>query len=411
MARDLVMILAGGKGERLYPLTRDRAKPAVPFGGIYRIIDFALSNFINSGFYRIKVLTQFKSDSLNRHLARGFRLSPELGHYIDPVPAQMRTGESWYKGTADAIYQNLNLVLDEDPKRVLIFGADHIYRMDVRQMLQYHEERKADLTIAAIPRPVEEARSFGVLQVDLNGRVLEFQEKVKNPKEMPGRPGWCLCSMGNYIFNRDVLIEMLKRDAGMSSAHDFGKDIIPSMFRTHAVYAYDFSTNIIPGSEEKEIGYWRDVGTIEAYFEANMDLISVSPLLDLYNADWPLHTCYNQYPPAKFVFANEAERRVGRATDSIVSEGCIISGGTVNRSILGPGVRVNSYSEVSDSILMKGVEIGRHARVRRAIIDSGIEIPPHEKIGFDPGEDRKKYFVSPSGIVVIPKPLHRELGD
>lgn len=411
MAQDLVMILAGGKGERLYPLTRDRAKPAVPFGGIYRIIDFALSNFINSGFYRVKVLTQFKSDSLNRHLARGFRLSPELGHYIDPVPAQMRTGESWYKGTADAIYQNLNLVLDEDPRHVLIFGADHIYRMDVRQMLQYHRDKKADLTIAAIPRPVAEARSFGVLQVDREGRVLEFQEKVKNPKEMPNRPGWCLCSMGNYIFNRDILISILKRDAGMTSAHDFGKDIIPSMFRTHGVFAYDFSTNRIPGCEEKEVGYWRDVGTIEAYFEANMDLISVSPLLDLYNADWPLHTCYNQYPPAKFVFANEAERRVGRATDSLVSEGCIISGGTVSRSILGPGVRVNSYSEVTDSILMKGVEIGRHARVRRAIIDSGIEVPPHEQIGFDPEADRKKYFVSPSGIVVIPKPLHQELGD
>jgi len=411
MAQDLVMILAGGKGERLYPLTRDRAKPAVPFGGIYRIIDFALSNFINSGFYRIKVLTQFKSDSLNRHLARGFRLSPELGHYIDPVPAQMRTGESWYKGTADAIFQNLNLILDEDPTYVMIFGADHIYRMDVRQMLQHHREKKSVLTIAAIPRPVEEARSFGVLQVDRDGRVLEFQEKVKNPKEMPDRPGWCLCSMGNYIFDRDVLIGILKRDSGMTTGHDFGKDIIPSMFRTHAVYAYDFSTNRIPGSEEKEMGYWRDVGTIEAYFEANMDLISVSPQLDLYNSDWPLHTCYNQYPPAKFVFANEAEKRVGRATDSLVSEGCIISGGTVSRSILGPGVRVNSYSEVSDSILMKGVSIGRHAQVRRAIIDSGIEVPSHEKIGFDPEADRKKYFVSPSGIVVIPKPLHHELGD
>ena len=405
------MILAGGKGERLYPLTRDRAKPAVPFGGIYRIIDFALSNFINSGFYRIKVLTQFKSDSLNRHLARGFRLSPELGHYIDPVPAQMRTGESWYKGTADAIFQNLNLVLDEDPTYVMIFGADHIYRMDVRQMLQHHRGKESALTIAAIPRPVEEARSFGVLQVNRDSRVLEFEEKVKNPKEMPDRPGWCLCSMGNYIFDRDVLIDILKRDSGMTTGHDFGKDIIPSMLRTHAVYAYDFSTNRIPGIKEKEMGYWRDVGNIEAYFDANMDLISVSPQLDLYNSDWPLHTCYNQYPPAKFVFANEAEKRVGRATDSLVSEGCIISGGTVSRSILGPGVRINSYSEVSECILMKGVSIGRHAQVRRAIIDSGIEVPTHEKIGFDPEADRKKYFVSPSGIVVIPKPLHHELGD
>jgi glucose-1-phosphate adenylyltransferase len=411
MARDLVMILAGGKGERLYPLTRDRAKPAVPFGGNYRIIDFALSNFINSGFYHIKVLTQFKSDSLNRHLARGFRLSPELGHYIDPVPAQMRTGESWYKGTADAIYQNLNLIVDEDPTYVLIFGADHIYRMDVRQMLQFHRQKQAGLTVAAIPRPVEEARSFGVLQVDREGRIIDFQEKVPSPKEMPDRPGWCLCSMGNYIFNRDLLIRTLKRDAALSSGHDFGKDIIPALFKTHPVYVYDFSTNVIPGCDEKKAGYWRDVGTIEAYFEANMDLISVWPQLDLYNAYWPIHTCYNQYPPAKFVFANTAEKRVGRATDSLVSEGCIVSGGTVSRSILGPGVRVNSYSEVSESILMKGVTIGRHARVRRAIIDSGIEVAPHETIGFDPEADRKRFFVSPSGIVVIPKPLHREIGD
>ena len=411
MAQELVMILAGGKGERLYPLTRDRAKPAVPFGGSYRIIDFALSNFINSGFYHIKVLTQFKSDSLNRHLARGFRLSPELGHYIDPVPAQMRTGESWYKGTADAIYQNLNLILDEDPTYVLIFGADHIYRMDVRQMLQYHRQKQAGLTVAAIPRPVEEARSFGVLQVDRNGRVIEFQEKVPDPKEMPDRPGWCLCSMGNYIFNRDLLIPTLKRDAALSSGHDFGKDIIPALFKTHPVYAYDFSTNVIPGCEERKGGYWRDVGTIEAYFEANMDLISVWPHLVMDTADSAIHTCYDLYPPAKFVFANTAEKRVGCATDSLVSEGCIVSGGAVNRSILGPGVRINSYSEVSESILMKGVMIGRHARVRRAIIDSGIEVAPHETIGFDPDADRKRFFVSPSGIVVIPKPLHSEIGD
>jgi glucose-1-phosphate adenylyltransferase len=403
------MIMAGGKGERLYPLTRDRAKPAVPFGGIYRIIDFALSNFINSGFYRIKVLTQFKSDSLNRHLARGFSLSPTLGHYIDPVPAQMRMGDSWYKGTADAIYQNLNLISDEHPTYVLVFGADHIYRMDVRQMLQYHREKRADLTISAVPRPIAEARDFGVLQVDRMGRVVDFQEKVRAPKEMPGRPGWCLVSMGNYIFNAKTLIEVLKKDARLSTGHDFGKDIIPSIFKMYSAFVYDFSKNRVPGAEEKEIGYWRDVGALEAYYEANMDLISISPQLNLYNSEWPLHTSYSQYPPAKFVFANEADRRVGRATDSLVSEGCIISGGHVSRSILGPGVRINSFSNVADSILMKGVEIGRHARVKRAIIDSEITVPPRETIGYNLEEDRKKYYVSPSGIVVIPKPLSVDL--
>lgn len=410
MARVLAMIMAGGKGERLYPLTRDRAKPAVPFGGIYRIIDFALSNFINSGFYHIKVLTQFKSDSLNRHLARGFNLSPQLGHYVDPVPAQMRMGDSWYKGTADAIYQNLNLILDENPTYVMIFGADHIYRMDVRGMLEYHQEKKADLTIAAIPRPAAESRSFGVLQVDRGGQVMDFQEKVKLPKEMPDRPGWCLASMGNYIFNRDVLIDVLKHDSGAPTGHDFGKDIIPSMFRNYAVHAYDFSTNHVPGVEKKEAGYWRDVGTLEAYHEANMDLVSVSPQLNLYNFDWPLHTCPSHFPPAKFVFANEAERRVGHAVDSLVSEGCIISGGRVSRCIIGPGVRINSFSDVADSIIMKGVEIGRHAKVRRAIIDSGVRIPSNETIGYDRDADQKKYHVSPTGIVVIPKPLPKELG-
>lgn len=410
MPRDLVMVLAGGKGERLYPLTMDRAKPAVPFGGIYRIIDFVLSNIINSGFYHIKVLTQFKSDSLNRHLARGFRLSPEIGHYIDPVPAQMRTGDSWYKGTADAIYQNLNLILDENPERVLVFGADHIYRMDVRQMLQFHLDKKADLTVAAIPMPASESKSFGVLQINGEGRVIDFKEKMVNAPQIPGRPGWCMSSMGNYIFNAKILIDILKMDSGAPSGHDFGRNIIPSIIGSHAVFAYDFSKNKVPGAEKKEIGYWRDVGTLEAYYDANMDLVSVSPQLNLYNFKWPIRTCPSHYPPAKFVFANESEKRVGHATDSLVSEGCIISGGRVNRCVMGPGVRINSFSDVSDSILMKGVEIGRYARVRRAIIDSGVFIPPGETVGYDRDRDHKNYHVSPTGIVVIPKPRPAELG-
>jgi glucose-1-phosphate adenylyltransferase len=404
MSKELVMILAGGKGSRLYPLSRDRAKPAVPFGGRYRVIDFALSNFTNSGFYKIKVLTQFMSNSLNRHISMGWRLDSNLGHYVDIVPPQMRVGESWYLGTADAIYQNINLIADEDAETIFIFGGDHIYRMDVRQMLDYHKKKKADLTVAVIPVPLSIASEMGVLEVDNDGKIVDFQEKPKDPKPMPGRSDVALVSMGNYIFNKEILLNMLDKDHNnRNSSHDFGKDIIPSMIGKYNIFAYDFNTNSWPNMEEKERGYWCDIGTIDAYWEANMDLCNVTPRFNLYNKDWPVRTVFYPYPPAKFVFANEPGSRVGRATDSLVSEGCIISGGQVNRCVLSPGVRINSYAYVSDSVVMEGVEIGRHCRIQRAIIDKDVCVPSNTIIGFDQEHDKKYFHVTESGIVVIPK--------
>ncbi len=408
----LVMILAGGEGKRLYPLSRDRAKPAVPIGGRYRIIDFVLSNFVNSGFFKIKVLVQFKSNSLIRHISTGWRLSPHIGQYIDMVPAQMQTGKSWYKGTADAIYQNMNLIEDEKPDHIFIFGGDHVYRMDVRQMFEYHLHRKAELTIAAVPKPVAEASSMGVIQVDKDWHIIGFEEKPGRPKEIPGKPGFALVSMGNYIFNRNTIVEQLRADAKEKSAshHDFGKDIIPKMIASKQVYAFDFSTSRIPGMSDEEVGYWRDVGSLDEYYKANMDLVEVTPRLNLYNSAWPIRTTYLPYPPAKFVFANEPEGRVGYATDSLVSEGCIISGGHVHRSILSPSVRINSFVEVSDSILMEGVDIGRHSKIRRAIIDKEVTLPANTEIGYNIKKDRKRFFVTPSGIVVVPKKAVVEAG-
>lgn len=403
MEKELVMILAGGQGTRLYPLTRDRAKPAVPFGGKYRIIDFVLNNFVNAGFLRIKVLTQFMSDSLNRHISRCWNLSSMVGHYIDLVPAQMRTGESWYKGTADAIFQNFNLITDENPDHLFVFGGDHIYKMDVRQMLEFHKDVKSDLTVACVPMPLKEAASMGVVEVDPNGRIIGWEEKPKHPKPMPGHPDKALVSMGNYIFNTRTILSELTEDAHRQTSHDFGKDIIPNMIGKFKVYAYDFTKNNVPGMEEKERGYWRDVGTIDAYYEANMDLISVIPQLNLYNREWPIRTLEPHYPPAKFVFANEAERRVGRALDSLVCEGVILSGGEVIHSILSPGVRINSFAQVVDSIVMEGVDVGRHCRIRRAIIDKEVAIPAHAEIGYDLEQDRKRFHVTDSGIVVVPK--------
>ncbi len=401
----LVMILAGGEGKRLYPLSRDRAKPAVPIGGRYRIIDFVLSNFVNSGFFKIKVLVQFKSNSLIRHISLGWRLSPHIGQYVDMVPAQMQTGKSWYKGTADAIYQNMNLIDDEDPEHIFVFGGDHIYKMDVSQMFQYHLKKKAHLTIAAVPKPVAEATSFGVMQVNKDFRIIGFEEKPAKPKEIPGKPGYALVSMGNYIFNRQTIVEQLLRDAAIKSAshHDFGKDIIPKMIASGQVYVYDFATNRVPGMTDQEVGYWRDVGSLEEYFKANMDLVEVIPRLNLYNPEWPIRTTYLPNPPAKFVFANEPEGRVGYATDSLVSEGCIISGGHVHRSVLSPTVRINSFAEVTDCILMEGVEIGRYSRIKNAIIDKGVVLPMHTEIGYDLKKDRKRFFVTKSGLVVVPK--------
>jgi glucose-1-phosphate adenylyltransferase len=400
----LAMILAGGEGRRLAPLTNERAKPAVPFGGRYRIIDFVLSNFANSGVLRMKILTQYKSDSLNKHIGRGWHLSHMLGQFVESVPAQMRTGPEWYKGSADAIYQNLNLVTDEEPDFVFVFGADHVYRMDVRQMLRFHQEKGADCTVAAIPVPLEQASSFGIITADSNGRMVEFTEKPKDPKPMIGDRSRSLASMGNYLFTTDALVREIVRDAGKESAHDFGKSIISEMHKHAKVFVYDFTTNKVPGQGPKEIGYWRDVGDLETYYEANMDLVDVDPKLSVYNDRWPIYTApAPEVAPAKFVFNNVEEKRVGHATDSLVSEGCIISGGAVNRSVLSPKVRVNSYSDVTDSILFEGVNVGRHARIRRAIIDKNVEIPAGMHIGFDADEDKRRFHVTESGIVVVPK--------
>ena len=402
--KTLAMILAGGEGRRLAPLTQERAKPAVPFGGRYRIIDFVLSNFANSGVLRMKVLTQYKSDSLNTHITRGWHLSHMLGQFVESVPAQQRTGPEWYRGSADAIYQNLNLVTDEEPQFVFVFGADHIYRMDVQQMLDFHVEQKADCTVAAIPVPVEEASAFGVITADQTGRMIDFTEKPKNPKAMLTDPRKALASMGNYLFTTEALVREIVRDAGKESAHDFGKSIISEMHKRAKVAVYDFATNKVPGQGAAEIGYWRDLGDLDTYYECNMDLVAVDPSLSLYNDKWPIYSVPSTTTsPAKFVFANEEEGRVGRATDSLVSEGCIVSGGRVNRSVLSPSVRVNSFADVDESVLFEGVQVGRHAKIRRAIIDKNVDIPAGLRIGFDPEEDRRRFFVSPKGIVVVPK--------
>lgn len=399
----MVMILAGGEGKRLFPLTRDRAKPAVPFGGRYRIIDFVLNNFANSGFFKIKILTQFKSDSLNKHIARGWPVSPFLGQFIDLVPAQMRTGAEWYKGTADAIYQNISLIYDENPKYVCVFGGDHVYRMDVRQMLDYHTKNNAELTVSGIPVPVEEASDFGIMEVDENWKLIGFQEKPKKaPKTIPGRPDMVLASMGNYIFNKEAIISELEMDSKNYSAHDFGKDIIPNMIPRGNVYVYDFTRNIVPGSSEVERGYWKDVGTIDSYWQANMDLLEILPVFSLYNKEWPTRTFNYNHPPVKFVW--EDTERVGMATNSLVSEGCVISGGQISRCVLSPNVRVNSFSYIRESILMEDTNIGRHAEIKRAIIDKNVDIPPYTKIGFNREDDiARGFYVTESGITVVPK--------
>lgn len=401
----LVMILAGGRGERLYPLTKERAKSAVPFGGRYRIIDFVLSNFINSGFFKIKVLTQFKSESLNQHIDRAWRLATMLDQYVECVPAQMRIGSDWYKGNADAVYQNLNLILDERPQYVCVFGGDHIYKMDVSQMLMYHVGKGADVTVAVNPYPIGEASQYGVIEADKSMKVRDFHEKPSSPAAMPGDPARALVSMGNYIFSTRVLIDVVGEDARQrDSGHDFGRDILPSLVTSGRVYAYDFLTNRIPGEIEGTGNYWRDVGTIESYFQACMDLVSVTPSLNLYNEEWPIRSSRTHLPPAKFVFADEEPRRMGTALDSLVAEGCILSGGEINRCILFPKARVNSYAVVQDSVLMHGVNVGRHCRIQKAIIDMFVSVPQKTDIGFDPEVDRKRGFtVTESGIVVIPK--------
>jgi glucose-1-phosphate adenylyltransferase len=405
------MIMAGGEGSRLHPLTNERAKPAVYFGGKYRIIDFVLNNFINSGIFKIKVLTQFKADSLIKHLTTGWTLNRMLGQYIDPVPAQMRTGRNWYMGTADAVFQNLNLIEDENPDYIAVFGADHIYKMDISQMLDFHRHVGAVATVAAIPKPLKEAVDFGVIQVDESGRMIGFEEKPKTPKPMPGKPGMALISMGNYIFNRKFLVRELFNDASLSgSSHDFGKDVIPKIFNDYPIYIYDFANNRISGERPEQDNYWKDVGSLEAYFEANMTLRDVVPEINLYNEAWPIRTAPGQTPPAKFVFAGEgAEKRKGDAIDSIVSGGCILSGGHVIRSVLSRSVRVHSLAVVEDSIIFPDVEISEKAHIRRTIIDRGVKIMPGETIGFDLEADRKRFTVSDSGIVVICQPSKHPL--
>lgn len=401
----LVMILAGGEGKRLYPLTKDRAKPAVPFGGRYRIIDFVINNFINSGFYKIKVLTQYKSDSLNKHITRGWVLSPFLNQYVDLCPAQMRVGNDWYRGTADAIYQNIFHITDDEPRYVCIFGGDHIYKMQVSQMLDFHKEKNADLTISAIPIPIEEAHEFGIMEVDENWKLVNFVEKPQTPpRPIPGNPGMCLASMGNYIFGKDELLSALEKDNKIQeSNHDFGKNVIPMMLNEGKnIYVYNFASNSFPGMTDSERGYWRDVGSIDAYWQANMDLLDYTPELNLYSKEWPLRTFNYNYPPAKFVW--EEGDRVGMATNSMVSEGCIISGGGLSHCVLSPKVRINSYSSVTDSILMENVEVGRYSQIRKAIIDKNVIIPPHTKIGIDREEDLKRGFhISDGGVTVVPK--------
>jgi len=405
MAKLLAMILAGGEGRRLDPLTRDRAKPAVPFGGRYRIIDFVLSNFANSGILKMKVLVQYKSESLNTHVQRAWRLSAFLNEYVELVPAQMRYGPKWFEGSADAIYQNLNIITDEEPDYTFVFGADHVYRMDVRPMLDFHVQKKADLTVAAIPVPVEEAHEFGIIEVDADNRMIGFVEKPKaNVKTIPGDPTRCLASMGNYLFTTGELVQEIIDDASdAKSAHDFGKSIVTGMHTRKNVYVYDFSKNEVPGQSVKERGYWRDVGTLDAYFQANMDLVDVDPIFSLYNERWPIYTLHANAPPAKFVFNNAVEKRVGYATDSLVSEGCIVSGSHIHHCIVSPKVRFNSYSTIEDCIIFEKVSIGRHCKIRRAIIDKQVAIPAHTVIGYDAEADRKRFHVTESGIVVIAK--------
>jgi len=401
----LTMILAGGQGKRLYPLTKDRAKPAVPFGGRYRIIDFVLNNFVNSGFHQIKILTQYKSDSLNKHISRGWNLSSSIDQYVDLVPAQMRTDGNWYKGTADAIYQNINQITDENFSHVCVFGGDHIYKMDVRQMLNYHIKKQADLTISAIAIPIELASEYGIIEVDDDWRLTNFVEKPKTPpKHIPGDPSMCLASMGNYIFEPDKLVEELIKDASDDkSSHDFGKNIIPNMLKNGSrVYIYNFNSNEFAGIMPAERGYWRDVGNVDSYFQANMDLLAYAPELNLYSELWPLRTYNYNLPPAKFIW--DEDERVGVAKNSLVSEGCIISGGSISGCILSPKVRINSYSSVVDSILMENVNIGRHSQINRAIIDKNVDIPPYTEIGFNKEEDLKRgFYVSQGGITVVPK--------
>lgn len=400
--RVLAFVLAGGKGTRLYPLTKERAKPAVPFGGRYRIVDFVLSNLVNSGIYSIYVLIQFKSQSLLQHLREGWEFSGVLrNQFIIPVPAQMRSvGETWYRGTADAIFQNINLIEQADPHLVVIFGADHIYRMNIRDMIEFHERKRAQVSIAAIPTERKWASEFGVIETAPDGRILGFHEKRADAPTMPSDPERVYASMGNYIFTTSVLVKALYEDANdESSSHDFGRDILPGMIERNDMFAYDFQTNHIPGDPPDQVVYWRDVGTIDAYYDASMDLRAVKPELNLYNRNWPLRTAGYYDPPPKFTFDEEGRR--GQAVDSIVSGGTILAGGNVKNCIIGRGVKVHTGAVVEDSILFDNCDIGRYSKVRRAILDKNVRVPEGAAIGYDIERDRKHHHVTESGIVVV----------
>jgi glucose-1-phosphate adenylyltransferase len=402
MRKVLTFIMAGGKGERLLPLTKDRAKPAVPFGGIYRIVDFTLSNCINSGLRRIYLLTQYKSASLHRHIRLGWNILPsELAQFIELLPAQQRVGDSWYLGTADAIYQNLYTLEMDNPDEVLILAGDHIYKMNYYDMIDFHRDNEADLTVGVVEVDKARVGHLGIVDADSSNKVYGFQEKPKNPKAIPGNDSKVYASMGIYVFKHAVIEEELHDDnKRIGSSHDFGKDIIPHMVKKgRKVVAYNFIDQ-----NKHEALYWRDIGTIDAYFEANMDLIQVNPTFNLYDKDWPIRTYQEQFPPVKTVHSgDEIAGRVGLVLDSIVSSACVVSGGKVQRSILSPNVRVNSFSEVYDSILMEGVSVGRYAKIKRAIIDKDVNIPQGIVIGYDLAEDKKRFFVTESGIVVVAK--------
>jgi glucose-1-phosphate adenylyltransferase len=401
--RVLSIVLAGGEGKRLMPLTLDRAKPAVPFGGHYRLIDFVLSNLANAGLLKIVVLTQYKSHSLDVHISRTWRMSTLLGDYVSPVPAQMRRGPRWFAGSADAIFQNLNIVGDERPDHICVFGADHIYRMDPNQMLDHHIASRAGVTVAGIRVPIGEASQFGVIQPGTGTTISSFLEKPTSVKGLPDAPHEVFASMGNYIFTTEALLHALNEDASnLSSHHDMGGDIIPMLVRSGDAHVYDFADNRIPGATERDRGYWRDVGTLDSYYDAHMDLVSVHPVFNLYNRQWPIYTASSQLPPAKFVFEEEEGRR-GQALDSIVGMGVIVSGGTVRRSVISPGVHVESRALVEDSVIMDDVVIGEGAVVRRAIIDKNVFVPPGARIGVDRAEDEARFTVSPHGVTAIGK--------
>ena len=401
----LAIVLAGGEGKRLMPLTRDRAKPAVPFGGIYRLIDFALSNVVNSGYLKVVVLTQYKSHSLDKHVTKTWRMSTMLGNYVAPVPAQQRVDKNWYLGSADAIFQSLNLLDDERPEIVVVVGADHVYRMDFSQMVQQHIETGAGLTVAAIRQPISLADQFGVIEVDPadTRKIGAFREKPTDPVGLPDAPHEVLASMGNYVFTASKLVEAVTEDHDLEgSKHDMGGDIVPRFVRESDAYVYDFKDNDVPGATERDRGYWRDVGTMDSYYDAHMDLISVHPVFNLYNYDWPIYTSMAPLPPAKFVHGSGD--RVGEALSSMVSPGVVVSGAQVNHSVLSAKVRVHSYATIADSVLLDDVEVGRYAVIRRAIIDKGVYVPEYCRIGVDHEHDRSRgFYVTEGGITVIGK--------